>query len=196
MYIYLHGFNSGGSSNKATWLRRELAPTPLLSPSYPAHRAAEAVAFLSDYIAKARRDYPSERRLVLIGSSLGGFWAQYLAPRVDAARVLINPALWPDEALDDVVGPNRNEATGEEYVLSAEQVRALRAYRTDPCTPPAPTLLLLDAGDELLDSEASAAAYRSCAEILLFPGGSHRFDHLAESKSAIQHLHDALPITP
>ncbi|HEX9626992.1 MAG TPA: YqiA/YcfP family alpha/beta fold hydrolase [Acidiferrobacterales bacterium] len=190
MFIYLHGFNSGGASQKAAWLRERLAPIPVLSPTYPAHRGVEAATFLLDYIERARREHPDERKLVLIGSSLGGFWAQWLAPRVGAALVLINPALKPDAALDDVVGPQRNEATGEEYVLTAEQVRALRAYRIEPCDPAVPTLVLLDEGDELLDSRATAGAYRGCGEILLFPGGSHRFDHLAESKGAILALHE------
>lgn len=190
MFLYLHGFNSGGASQKAAWLRDQLAPIPVLSPTYPAHRGIEAAHFLEDYIARARRAHPQEHKLVLIGSSLGGFWAQWLAPRVDAALVLINPALKPDEALNDVVGPQHNEATGEDYVLAAEQVRALRAYRVEPCNPKVPTLVLLDEADELLDSHATAAAYRGCGEVLLYPGGTHRFDHLPESVAAIRALHD------
>ena len=90
MIVYLHGFNSGGQSHKAAWLREHLAPAPVFAPSYPAHRAREALRVLRKFIRRLRRENPRSRKLMLIGSSLGGFWAQYLAPEFDARMVLIN----------------------------------------------------------------------------------------------------------
>jgi predicted esterase YcpF (UPF0227 family) len=190
MYIYLHGFNSGGNSSKAGRLRTLLAPVPLLAPTYPAHKAAAAVGFLRDYIAAARepaRDTP----LVLIGSSLGGFYAQYLAREFNARLVLINPSIAPDETLLRCVGRNRNAASGEDYTLTAHDVRALGDYRAAACDPRTPTLVLLDRGDEVLDYRIAEAWYRGCGKTLVYPGGNHRFEHLGEALMEIQRLHAA-----
>src|SRR6185436_14524309 len=78
--VYLHGFNSGGGSVKARWLREHLPEINVLSPTYPAHDADKAPAALREYFAELRRRYPRDRKLLLVGSSMGGFWARYLAP--------------------------------------------------------------------------------------------------------------------
>ena len=191
MYIYLHGFNSGGTSSKARRLRALLAPVPVLSPTYPVHQARAAVDFLRDYIAAALRDQASDAPLVLIGSSLGGFYAQYLAPEFDTRIVLINPSLRPDITLLRSIGPNHNEATGEDYTLSADEVHALGEYRVPACDPRIPALLLLDTGDELLDYRVAEAAYRECGKTIVYAGGNHRFEHLNEAAMEIRRLHDA-----
>ncbi len=190
MYIYLHGFNSGGTSSKAAQLRTLLAPIPVLSPTYPAHQSAAAVSFLREYIAAAR-DTAHNSPLVQIGSSLGGFYAQYLAREFGARIVLINPSITPDETLLRCVGHNHNEATGEDYTLSADEVRALGHCRVAACDPRIPTLLLLDSGDEVLDYRVAEAWYRGCGKTIVYAGGNHRFEHLAEALPEIQRLHDA-----
>jgi uncharacterized protein len=192
MIVYLHGFNSGGTSTKATWLRQQLPDIPVLSPTYPAHLATEAPEFLRRYITAARREQGQDRRLLLIGSSLGGFWSRYLAPALDAGMVLINPALQPETDLLDVIGSNKNEATGEEYVLTAEQVRALARCQVPTCNPAVPTLVLLDEADEVLDYRVAQAFYRNCGRVLVYPGGSHRFEHMAEALPDIRRLYESL----
>jgi uncharacterized protein len=191
MYIYLHGFNSGGTSSKASQLRSMLAPVPVLSPTYPAHKATRAVSFLRDYISAAKREQTHATPLVLIGSSLGGFYAQTLAREFAARIVLINPSIAPDETLLRCVGLNHNQATGEDYPLTADDVRALKAFRAPACDPQIQTLLLLDAGDELLDYRIAEAWYRGCGKTIVYAEGNHRFEHLAEAQEEIQRLHDA-----
>lgn len=184
----MHGFNSGGASQKARWLRENLAPIPVLAPTYPAHRAHDAVAFLRKWIADARTKLGGDR-LLLVGSSLGGFWAQFLAPELGAGLVLINPAMRPQEDLLEAVGDNVNEATGERYVLTEADVLAFRDYALPRCDPSVPTLLLLDEQDEVLDHRVARDFYQSCGETLAFPGGSHRFDHLPEALPAMLGLY-------
>jgi predicted esterase YcpF (UPF0227 family) len=190
--IYLHGFNSGGRSVKAGQLRAMLAPVAVLAPTYPAHRVPDAPRYLRKFIRRLRRENPQDKKLLLIGSSLGGFWAQHLAPEFGAGQVLINPALRPDEALLDAAGPQRNEATGEHYVLTAAEVRALGAYRKTRCEPSVPSLLLLDQADESLDYRVAQAFYRDCGKTLVYPGGNHRFEHLAEALPDIRELYASL----
>jgi len=189
MIIYLHGFNSGGQSQKAAWLREHLTPAPVYAPDYPAHRAREALRVLRKFIRRLRRENPRDDKLMLIGSSLGGFWAQRLAPEFGARIVLINPSMRPDETLARHTGRYRNEATGNETVLTPDDVRALKAQRVEPCNPAVPTLLLLDTNDEVLDYRLAEAAFRRCGRTIVYPGGSHRFDHLAEALPEIRALY-------
>ena len=191
MIIYLHGFNSGGQSQKAAWLRAQLAPVPVFAPDYPAHRANETLRVLRKFIRRLRRENPHTRKLMLIGSSLGGFWAQRLAPEFGACMVLINPSMRPDETLARHTGRHRNAATGGETVLTAQDVLALQAHRVEPCNPQVPTLLLLDADDEVLDYRIAEATLRGCGKTIVYPGGSHRFEHLAEALPAIRALYAA-----
>ncbi len=192
MIVYLHGFNSGGTSGKAAWLREHLPDIAVLSPTYPTHIADEAPKFLRAYVARVRREHPRDKKLLLVGSSLGGFWARYLAPELGAGMVLINHALHPETDLMDVVGPKTTEATGEEYVLTAEQVQALARYQVPQCHPQVPTLVLLDEGDEVLDYREAEAFYRDCGRVVVYPGGSHRFEHLPEALPEIRRLYDRL----
>jgi hypothetical protein len=191
MIIYLHGFNSGDQSQKAIWLRAQLAPVPVFAPTYPAHRTREALRVLRKFIRRLRRENPHSRPLMLIGSSLGGFWAQRLAPEFGARIVLINPSMRPDETLARHTGRYRNAATGEETVLTAEDVRAFKAQRVEPCNPTVPTLLLLDANDDVLDYRIAEAALRGCGKTIVYPGGSHRFEHLREALPEIRALYAA-----
>jgi hypothetical protein len=189
MIIYLHGFNSGGQSQKAAWLRTQLAPVPVFAPDYPAHRVNDALRVLRKFIRRLRRENPQQRKLMLIGSSLGGFWAQRLAPEFGARIVLINPSMRPDETLARHTGQHHNAATGRETVLTLDDVHALKAHRTEPCNPNVPTLLLLDAQDEVLDYRIAEATLRSCGKTIVYPGGRHRFDHLAEALPEIRALY-------
>jgi predicted esterase YcpF (UPF0227 family) len=190
--VYLHGFNSGATSGKATWLRQNLPDITVLSPTYPTHQADEVPGFLREYFSRVRREHPHDKKLLLVGSSLGGFWARHLASELNAGMVLINPGIHPDVELLDVVGPNKNEATGEEYVLTAEQVKALARCKHPHCDPKVPTLLLLDEADDVLDYRLAQAYYRDCGKTIVYPGGSHRFDHMAEALPEIRALHGKL----
>jgi len=187
--IYLHGFNSGGVSQKATWLREHLAPAVVFAPTYEPHHALATARFLRKFIRRLKRENPDERRLLLIGSSLGGFWAQYLAPEFQASMVLINPSLRPDISLANHTGRYSNVATGGPTVLTTGDIAGLAAYRTAPCRPEVPTLLLLDTDDDVLDYREAAAAYSQCGRTLVYPGGSHRFEHLPQALPMIRDLY-------
>lgn len=191
MIIYLHGFNSGGQSQKAAWLRTHLAPILVFAPSYEPHHGHDAARDLRKFIARLRRENPQDPKLMLIGSSLGGFWAQYLAAEFGARIVLINPSLRPDETLARHTGRYRNEATGGDTLLTAEDVHALRAFRIEPCNPKVPTLVLLDAGDEVLDYRIAEGTFYACGRTLVWPGGSHRFEHLPDALPEIRRLYES-----
>lgn len=192
MIFYLHGLNGSGASQKATWLRDRLAPVPLLAPTYSVHRVDGALAFLRVFVRETCRSRGLSRCL-FIGSSLGGYYAPLLAAEFGGGMVLINPSTRPNETLARYVGPQHNDATGEDYVLTMEMVGAFAKYRTPRCNPNVPALLLLDVADEVLDCRHAENFYRGCGKTIVYPGGSHRFDHLEEALPEIRALYDSLP---
>jgi len=184
MILYLHGLNSAGTAGKAITLRESLAPISVISPTYPAHRPKQAVAELSRLIEEL---ISKEPELVIVGSSMGGFYGQYLARQFPIAHLMmINPALKPWELLYQREGEHQNFVTGERYILTAEDIQQTRNYEIIVVNDGAPTTLFLDKGDETIDYREAAEMYRDSGELLIFEGGDHRFQHMKEVITYIQ----------
>lgn len=187
MIIYLHGFNSTGESNKGRFLKDHLPDIQVLTPTYH-FDPRQAILLLEDLIRKC---LSQEQTLMLVGSSLGGYYAQYLARLFRLKIVLINPALMPMSTLHDYLGENTNFYTGETYTLRQSHLDALLALDIpEPCADPVPTLLLLDEGDELLDYRITVSRYQECAEVILFKGGDHQFQHMQEALPLIRAFYE------
>lgn len=182
MLIYLHGLNSSGRSAKADRLRAGLAPHVVLAPDYPAHRPAAAVARLSAYFADLEGARPA-----VIGSSMGGFYGQWLARRFAWSHLyLINPALTPWDLFPPHLGEVMTTADGETYEVTADLIDSTRGYRVaDPCDG-VPTTLFLDRNDEVIDYRIAESIYRGCGRTRIWDGGDHAFQHLDEAMGVIR----------
>jgi hypothetical protein len=125
--------------------------------------------------------------VMLVGSSLGGYYARYLATVIEAVNsvVLINPALNPGDTLDVCLGQNTNMVTGEPFELTPDDLRNLRTYDVPRAGVLKPTLVLLDAGDEVIDYRVAETFYQDRGQVIVYPGGSHRFEHLNEAAREI-----------
>ena len=183
MIIYLHGFNSTGDSAKGTFLKENLAHITVLTPTYHFDPHC-AIPFLETLI---QEQGSQAQPVMLVGSSLGGYYAQYLAHQYQLKTVLINPALMPMAALHNYLGENTNFYTGEKYTLTQTHLNALLTLDVpNPCTDPVPTLVLLDEADEVLDYRIAVSRYQPCAEIMIFTDGDHQFQHMTESLPRIE----------
>jgi uncharacterized protein len=118
----------------------------------------------------------------LIGSSLGGYYATWLAEKHGVRAVLVNPAVRPYELLAQYVGPQTNLYTGAHDVLTAGDIDALRALEVDRITPNR-YLLMVQTGDEVLDYRAAVERYRG-AEQQVIEGGDHGFSDFGEHLDA------------
>jgi predicted esterase YcpF (UPF0227 family) len=194
MLVYLHGLNSAGSSHKAAVFRKRLAPIPLYSPTYPAHRAQLAIRVLSHELSlRSAEATRFEQPLVLVGSSMGGFYGQYLARHFPVDHlVMINPALQPWELLKQVLGWQYNQALNIHYYLSAEMLEATRQFNIDDVADGMPTSLLLDKGDELIDWQFATRIYQDSGDLHCFEGGNHAFEHLDEAVEVLAQIHRRL----
>jgi predicted esterase YcpF (UPF0227 family) len=177
MIIYIHGFNSSSQSGKARELQAWMAARGLaeayVCPDLP-HRPTEAIALLEALVA-ASRGTPK-----LVGSSLGGYYATWLAERHDLKAVLVNPCVACHEKLAGEVGrTQKNWHDGSQYVFTAEHLAELAALHLPSIAHPERYLLLAEKGDELLDWREAAAYYRGARQVLL-DGGDHGFTRFAE----------------
>ncbi len=112
--------------------------------------------------------------LSLAGSSLGGFYATWLAEQYNCPAVLINPAVNPHVLLEKYLGENTNYYTAESWVLKQAHIEQFRKLNIENITNPHRYLLMLQAGDETLDYKQALRKYAGCHSIVE-QGGSHEF---------------------
>ena len=174
--VYLHGFNSAPQSHKAQALGRYMAERGLadgfVCPSLP-HRPAAAIALVEAEIAQRPAG-----TVTLVGSSLGGFYATYLAEKYDLRAALVNPAVTPQHDLESYLGIQRNLYTGEAYELTLEHLAEWRALDS-PAIHPKRYLLLVETGDEVLDYREAVRKYAGARQIVI-AGGDHRLRSFPE----------------
>jgi hypothetical protein len=164
--LYLHGFNSSPQSHKAQVMARFMAQRGLREhfdcPALPV-LASDAVR----EIEKRRLDGGT----CLVGSSLGGFYATYLAEKHGARAVLINPAIEPHVGLRAYLGPQKNLHTGEPYELTEAHLAEWARLAVEKITPQR-YLLLVETGDEVLDYSQAVKRYAGAQQIVV-QGGDH-----------------------
>jgi hypothetical protein len=176
MLVYLHGFNSSPASHKARVMKKTMEDRGqghlYACPALP-DTPRDAIRTIESAIAG--RDPGA---VTFLGSSLGGFYATYLAEKLGCRAVLINPAIAPHIGLETYLGTQKNLHTGEPYELRhghLEGWRTLVVERIDP----EKYLLLLETGDEVLDWRDAARKYEG-ARTVLRDGGDHSLQSFPE----------------
>ena len=176
MIIYLHGFNSTPASHKARTLAAWMAERGIADrfaclalPDLP----KQAIELIESELA---RHEPS--RTTFVGSSLGGYYATWLAEKHNARAVLINPAIRPYVGLEAALGTQKNLHTGTEYQLTREHLAQWRAFEA-PRIDPERYLVLLETGDEVLDWRDAALRYEG-ARMVVRDGGDHSLQSFPE----------------
>jgi len=165
--VYLHGFNSSPQSHKAQLLARYLEERGL-----GAEYACPALPPLaSDAIREIENLIKQNPSVGFVGSSLGGFYATYLAETHAAKAVLINPAIDPHVGLRAYLGRQQNLHTAEPYELTEAHLRAWERLYVQRITPER-YLLLVETGDEVLDYRRALARYAGAQQVVI-RGGDH-----------------------
>jgi predicted esterase YcpF (UPF0227 family) len=186
LLVYLHGFNSSPRSHKAQVLQRFMAQRGLAHeyacPALPP-LARDALRAIEPLLGAAP---------CLIGSSLGGFYATYLAEKQDLRAVLINPAIDPHVGLRAYLGPQKNLHTGEPYELSEAHLREWEALYVSSLTPQR-YLLIVETGDEVLDYRRAVERYAG-AEQIVVPGGDHSLQSFPQHLAHILEFSRASPV--
>ncbi|MGE5622912.1 MAG: YqiA/YcfP family alpha/beta fold hydrolase [Bacillota bacterium] len=169
MILYLHGFRSSPQSFKARLLAERLQAlgqgAEYHCPQLPAS-PREAIALASQLLRTAGSD------TTLIGSSLGGYYATWLAERFGCRAVLLNPAVKPPRDLEKYVGVSTAYHSDEPFEFKREYIDELRSLEVARITRPERYFLIAATGDEVLDWREMVAHYPGASQLVI-EGGDH-----------------------
>ena len=181
--LYLHGFRSSPQSAKARLMAQHMAThhpqVQWLCPQLPpSPRAA------MDWIDQATADWPAAS-MAVVGSSLGGYYATWVAEQRACRAVLLNPAVEPARDLAQYIGAQTQfHAPEEHFYFQPEYVQELRALRAGALQHPAHYLCIIARGDEVLDWREMHARYAQ-TQVLLQDGGDHALSNFADYLPAV-----------
>ena len=170
MILYLHGFRSSPQSFKASLIGKRLRELgreaeyccPQLPPSPQA-----AIA-----LASARAASVPAAQLIVIGSSLGGYYATWIAEQFGCRAVLLNPAVVPPRDLESYVGITTAYHSDQRFEFRREYIDELRAFAVNRITRPERYFLLAATGDEVLDWREMVAHYPGAVQQVI-EGSDH-----------------------
>lgn len=175
--LYLHGFRSSPQSAKARLVAQRVAErhpkvhfwAPQLPPS--PHDAM-------DRVMKGIADWPRES-MAVVGSSLGGFYATYVAGMTRCRVVLLNPAVHPARDLSRYIGEQTSwHDPTEHFYFKPDYIDELRALEIGTLTRPERALAIVAKGDEVLDWREMSARYPG-SRIELIEGSDHALSNFA-----------------
>ncbi|WP_426114968.1 YqiA/YcfP family alpha/beta fold hydrolase [Massilia sp. PWRC2] len=182
MILYLHGFRSSPSSYKATVVAARMAALgragELACPQLPASPRA-AIA-----LARALVDGVPTAELAIVGSSLGGYYATYLAEQLGCRAVLLNPAVHPLDSLARHVGVTTAWHSEAPFEFKVEYIDELRALAVPAITDPSRYFLLAASGDDVLDYRTMLAHYQGARQHVI-DGSDHAISEFADYVDAV-----------
>ncbi len=182
MILYLHGFRSSPDSFKARMMADAMAARGLTDdwacpqlPASPREAIDLALGMARDRLASAA----SPRDLTVIGSSLGGFYATWIAEQLDCKAVLLNPAVHAARDLATQVGEHHMYHSGAPFVFLPEYVDELAAIHAPRITQPDRYFLVAATGDEVLDWREMRDRYAGCRQRIV-QGSDHGLSDFSE----------------
>jgi uncharacterized protein len=174
--VYLHGFRSSPASRKATMLREAMAARGR-SAEYACPALPASPARAIELVLAAANAVPRER-LALIGSSLGGYYATWLAERLGCRAALLNPAIRPQDDLARYIGVQPVYFSEAEIDFRGEYLDELAAIDTPTITRPERYLLLAATGDAVIDYRTMVRKYREARQHVI-EGSDHELSDFA-----------------
>jgi predicted esterase YcpF (UPF0227 family) len=173
--LYLHGFRSSPQSMKARkmadWIRQHRPDVHFCCPQLPPS-PAQAMAD----VGRLLEAWPRQG-VAVMGSSLGGFYATWVAEHLPPARhapvVLINPAVEPARDLAHYIGEQTAWHNPQErFFFQPHFVDELRQLGQPPLTDPQRYQVWAATADEVLDWREMQARYNGC-QLQVVPGSDH-----------------------
>jgi predicted esterase YcpF (UPF0227 family) len=177
MILYLHGFRSSPQSMKARLMGERMAAlgrgTEYVCPQLPASPK------LAMELALSLVDGVPAQELAVVGSSLGGYYATWLAERLGCRAVLLNPAIVPRQDLQQHVGVTTQYHSDQPFEFKPEYIDELRALDVPQISKPERYFLLAATGDEVLDYRDMVAHYRDARQHVI-QGSDHGISEFAD----------------
>ena len=182
MILYLHGFRSSPQSMKARLMGERMAAlgraAEYVCPQLPASPR------LAMELALSLVDGVPARELAVVGSSLGGYYATWLAERLGCRAVLLNPAIVPRQDLQKHVGVTTQFHSDQPFEFKREYIEELRALAVPQISKPERYFLLACTGDEVLDYRDMVAHYRGARQHVI-QGSDHGISEFSDYINAV-----------
>jgi len=177
MILYLHGFRSSPLSMKARMVGERMAQLgradEYLCPQLPASPKL-AMAQTMEMV----RGIPAQE-LAIVGSSLGGYYATWMAEQIGCRAVLLNPAIVPQISLDQHVGVTTEYHSDKPFEFKREYIDELHALTVRQITRPERYFLIAATGDEVLDYRDMVAHYPGARQTVI-QGSDHAISEFAD----------------
>jgi predicted esterase YcpF (UPF0227 family) len=182
MILYLHGFRSSPTSMKARMMADAMAQRGLAAdwacPQLPAS-PREAIDLAMGIARRQLEGADTPHALTVIGSSLGGFYATWLAEQLGCKAVLLNPAVQAARDLATQVGEHHMYHSDAPFVFLPEYVDELAAIHAPRITQPDRYFLVAATGDEVLDWREMRDRYAGCRQRIV-QGSDHGLSDFAQ----------------
>ena len=178
MTIYIHGFSGSGQGSKAKLFRKyfKSKDESFIAPSL-SYVPELAITTLEELIESYNGN------VKLIGSSLGGFYALYLAKKYNLQAVLLNPAIYPYRTLSKTSKSTHNFYDNSSFEWNSLHITMLKRYEIKNLNSEN-FILLVQKGDELLDYKEAVEKLKY-SKMIVDDGGSHIFDNIEKYFSEI-----------
>lgn len=171
MIIFLHGYGSSGkTSSTGKTIRNILSDVEVVCFTYNYHDPSKSA---QDILTQLQKLNLADVELV-VGVSLGGFWARWLANRINVPLVLINPSLQPQLSLH--CRPDFNENLLKEF----------DNYSVKCDVPELPITVILGTKDDVVSPEHAIKTYTNRARLVLVEGAGHKLTHDDMSETLTQ----------
>ncbi len=173
--LYLHGFRSSPLSAKskkmASVVRQQHPDVAWWCPQLPPS-PKKAMRKIMEQVATWRTRKGFEN-MAVIGSSLGGFYATWVAETMTCKTVVLNPAVDPARDLAAYVGQQSTwQKPSDRFFFRQQFVAELKDLNAGPLLDPSRYMSVIAKGDELLDWREMTARYAG-SHLRLLEGGDH-----------------------
>lgn len=182
MILYLHGFRSSPASFKARLLGEQMQ----LLGREAEYRCPQLPASPRDAIELAleeMRGFEPEN-IALIGSSLGGYYATWLAEKTGCRAVLLNPAVKPPRDLEKYVGVTTAYHDNVPFEFKSAYIDELRNLNVSQTSLPHRYYLIAATGDEVLDWREMVAHYPDARKTVI-EGSDHGITEFADHVESV-----------
>lgn len=171
--LYLHGFRSSPQSVKAQkcdarvqQLRKQGDRIEWYCPQLPPSPKA-AMEMVMNHIESWQG-----HQMGIIGSSLGGFYATYVAEHKRCGAVLLNPAVNPARDIEKFMQEHTDIPPEEQIYFQPQYIEELHALQVT-LTMPERYFLIAAKGDDVLDYKEAVKHYKG-SEQLVLEGSDHQ----------------------
>ncbi|NDY93271.1 YqiA/YcfP family alpha/beta fold hydrolase [Ideonella livida] len=192
--LYLHGFRSSPQSFKARrmadWVQCHRPDLVFWCPQLPPS-PAEAMAL----VRQGTAGWPAASSVVM-GSSLGGFYASVVAEATGWPALVINPAVDPARDLARHIGQQTSWHDPQDTFFFREAfIDELRDMAPASLSRPERYAAVVATGDEVLDWQ-EMAAWHARSQLRVVQGGDHALSDLDPHWDFITHFLHLQPTSP